>query len=150
MWGPHTFPNGSHGCGWTSPYDSYYIGPCWLCILSITVCTRQSLTRNLSLSPGGYRRCLRVTQCGCGLGGYGGDEGKREWKRERGHAWGSISLLGSNNGVPHILWVHSLLVNLKCKRENWDTKWEKRDHSNGSYVGHSGLPKWGNLWVWVA
>ena len=42
------------------------------------MCTRQSLTRNLSLSPGGYRRCLRVTQCGCGLGGYGGEEGKRE------------------------------------------------------------------------
>ena len=54
-----------------------------------------------------------------------------------------------NIGVPHILWVHSLLINLKCKRENWDTKWEKQDHSNGSYVGHSGPPKWGNLWVWV-
>lgn len=86
-----------------------------------------------------------VTQRGRGLGGYGGEEGERGRKRERGHAWGSFSLLGANNGVPHILWVHYLLVNLKCKTENWDRKWEKRDHSNGSYVGHPRVSKWGNL-----
>ena len=37
--------------------------------------------------------------------------------RERARAW-SFAFIGVEDGLPRVLWVHSLLVNLKYKSTN--------------------------------
>lgn len=68
-----------------------------------------------------------------GWGGYGGEEGERRKKEKEGTP-GFLSLYWGLTMGCLIFCEFTLLVNLKCKRENWDTKWEW-DHSN-STCGH--------------
>ena len=96
---PQTFPFQSQCCGWTSPCGPYY-----------------DCKTHLSNSSIGDLRQNKVSSQVLKSTRHAQSHTNRSWI-ERVWTWGSASM-GIEGGVPNVLWVHQLLVNLKLKSRN--------------------------------